>query len=147
MNTYRTDPDAAHVLQAVLLLLAGLLCTAALLLRASLCFVCIFCGAVCLAAVLGGFVLFPLYLRSVRCIVSSGQITVRAGILLRREHSVTLRSVQLAEVICGPADGKWGLNFILLHVCGGRLTMPFLRRQDREEIVDFLRKKGVYHAP
>ncbi len=148
MTTYPTDPHAAYPLQAALLLTAGLLCLGAwLFLRAYSLLFSIFCSAVLLAALLGGFVLFPLYLRSIRYAVTSGQITVRAGILFRREHSVPLQSVQFAESIQGPGGGKWGMNFIILHVCGGRLTMVFLRRRDWEGIVSFLQKKGVYHAP
>lgn len=148
MNTYRADPNAAHVLQILLLLLTGLFCLAAwLFLRRYRILLLCLCGGAVLAAVLIGCILFPLALRQIRCIVSSGQITVKSGIFLHREQSVSIRTIQFVQVIQGPLDGKWGLNFIILHVCGGRLLLPFLRQGDRAEVTEFLRHKGVFHAP
>ena len=148
MKDYHTDPAAAYVLQILLLLFAGILCFLLFLfLRGFPVLRLVCCIAVLLCAVLFGGLLFPLWLHSVRCIVSEGRITVKSGIFLRQERSVTLHSVQFAESIHGPLHGRWGMNFILLHVCGGRLVLPFLGSKDRQEITDFLQKKGVFHAP
>lgn len=148
MTIYRADPDAAHVLQILLLLCAGSLCLAAWLFlrRYPIALTCV-CAAAILSAVLVGCILFPLVLRRIRCIVTNGQITVRSGIFLRREQSVSIRTIQFVQVIHSLPIGTWGLHCIILHLCGGRLIIPFLGREDCTQITEFLRNKGVYHAP
>ncbi len=148
MTTYRADPTAAHILQIPLLLCAGVLCLAAwLFLRRDPAALGCVCAAVLLAAVLFGCVLLPLALRRIRCIVTNGQITVSSGIFLRREQSVSIRTIQFVQVIHSLSLGTGGLHFIILHLCGGRLILPFLGEEDCTQITEFLRNKGVYHAP
>ncbi len=148
MTTYRADPAAAHILQILLLLCAGVLCLAAwiFLRRFPAALICV-CAAVLFAAVLSGGVLLPLALRRIRCIVTNGQITVKSGIFLRREQSLSIRTIQFVQVIHCPFSGKGGLHFIILHLCGGRMLLPFLGQEDCTQITEFLRNKGVYHAP
>ncbi len=148
MTTYRADPDAAHILQILLLLFTGSLCLAAWLFlrRFPAALTCV-CASVLFAAVLSGGVLLPLALRRICCIVTNGQITVRSGVFLHREQSVSIRTIQFVQVIHSLPVGTWGLHCIILHLCGGRLILPFLGREDCAQITEFLRNKGVYHAP
>ena len=98
------------------------------------------------AAVLASFVCLPLFFRRLRCSASSTKITVRAGILFLREQSIRLDRVQFVQTITGPFDGIMGLNFIVLYVYGGQLTIPFLNRSDRRELTALLEERGVFHA-
>lgn len=138
-------------LQTAVLLTAGVPAAAAVILSHgasrffSICMwtfagICAGTAAVCL-------LLLPLYFRHLQCIVTEAQITVKAGIFFRRESSVRLQTVQFVQIITGPFGGRWGMRFILLHVYGGRLLLPFLGRQDYGELTEFLRAKGVFHAP
>lgn len=148
MNTYRADRNAAHVLQILCLLLTGLFClvTWTFLRPYAVLLFWLWAAAICLA-ILFSCILAPLGLQSVSCIITSGQITLKTGIFLHREQSVRYDSIQFVQVIRGPFDGKWGMNFILLHLCGGRLLLPFLRQKDCKALLKLLRNKGVFHAP
>lgn len=148
MNTYHADFAAVRFLQILLSLAAGLLCLAAgMFLGTHPVLMYAVSGTAVGIALIMGFLVFPLFLRSIRCHVTSAQITLRCGILFRREQSILLQNIQFVQVIHGPFDGKWGMNFLMLHVYGGRLTIPFLSRRERELLTEFLRKKGVFHAP
>ncbi len=146
MTVYHADPAAAWLLQLMLLGLSLLLFAAAIcfLHHSPLLMLCI--GITAIVFLAGSICIF-LYIRSLRCIVSTSQITVQHGIFLRREQSVLLRSVQFVRIIHGPFNGAWGLNFIILHMYGGMLGIAFLSRHDRLVLTDFLRQKGVFHAP
>lgn len=96
--------------------------------------------------VLLSFLFLPLMFRRLRCVVSSSQVSVRSGIILQREQSIRLNTVQFVQIISGPFDGRFGLNFIILHVYGGQLAVLFLSRNERNEFTDFLRQKGVFYA-
>ncbi len=148
MNNYRADFSAVRCLQILFALAAVLIHTAAeLLLRSHPLTVRIVSWSAAGIALTTGFLLLPLFVGSIRCDVTSAQITLRCGILFQREQSILLQNVQFVQVIRGPFDGRWGMNFLMLHVYGGRLTIPFLSRSDRKQITEFLRKKGVFHAP
>ncbi len=148
MNTYRADFSAVKCLQILFALAVLLIHTAAkLLLRSHPLAVHIVSWSAAAIALTTGFLLLPLFVSSIRCDVTSAQITLRCGILFRREQSILLQNVQFVQIIRGPLDGKWGMNFLMLHVYGGRLIIPFLSRSDRLQIAEFLRKKGVFHAP
>lgn len=147
MTVYHADSAAARLLQLLLLCMALLVCIAAAYFFRSYPLVLLICNASAVAISLLGCIGFPLYIRSLRCIISSSQITVRHGVFLRREQSVLLRSIQFVRIIHGPFDGAWGLNFIVLHVYGGMLGIAFLSRRDRMALTEFLRQKGVFHAP
>ncbi|MBE6850168.1 MAG: PH domain-containing protein [Ruminococcus sp.] len=148
MITYHADFAGARLLQLLLFLAAVLICIAAALFFREyplLQLVIRTCAVV--LAILMGCIGLPLYIRSLSCAVTSSQITVRRGIFFRREQSVLLRNVQFVRIIHGPCNGAFGLNFIILHVYGGMLTVAFLSRKDRLALTDFLRQKGVFHAP
>ena len=98
-------------------------------------------------AAIPAFCILPLYFRMLSCTVSSSGITVTAGSLFRRAQSVRFERVQFVQILSGPFDGALGLNFVVLHMYGGHLTVPFLNRDDREALAALLQQKGVYHAP
>lgn len=146
MTIYHADPAAARLLQLSVLSLTFSGCMAAAFMFGESLLSAIFCAALALlSAVL--CIGIPLSLRSLSCVVSPSQITVRQGIVFRREQSVLLHNVQFVRIIHGPFGGAGGLNFIILHVYGGMLAAPFLSRRDRLAITEFLRQKGVFHAP
>jgi membrane protein YdbS with pleckstrin-like domain len=133
-------------LQVLLLVAGGLLCGASvLLLRSILMWVCtaVFLGT----AVLLGFVLLPLYFRGLECRVSDTKLTVCAGVFFRREQTVRLHSVQFVQLISGPFDGAWGMNFIILHLYGGQIAICFLHRRDYRELAALLEQRGGFHVP
>ena len=147
MQEYRADRAAGYLLCVCVCLAAGLLSGAAYLFLRRWAFVMYLCiGIFCTLAFLTGFVLTPLYFRSLRCIVTPHQITCRSGILLHREKSVRMRTIQYVQIVTGPFDGALGLNFIVLHVYGGSMQLFFLRRRDRREIARLLSQRGVFHA-
>ncbi len=98
-------------------------------------------------AAIPAFCVLPLYFRMLSCTVTSSSITVTAGILFRRAQSVRFERVQFVQIVSGPFDGTLGLNFVVLHLYGGHLTVPFLSRDDREAFAALLQQKGVFHAP
>ena len=147
MQEYRADRAAGHMLRIFLCLTAALLSGAAYLFLhrfALAMYLCI--GGFCALAFLAGFVMTPLYFRSLVCIITPHRITCRSGILLHRERSVRLRTIQYIEVVTGPFDGAWGMNFIVLHFYGGSMPLPFLSRNDRRAITGLLAQRGVFHA-
>ena len=98
-------------------------------------------------AAIPAFFILPLYFHRLSCTASSSSITVTAGIFFRRAQSVRFERVQFVQILSGPFDGALGLNFVILHVYGGHLTVPFLNRDDRESLAALLQQKGVFHAP
>lgn len=148
LGTYHADFDAVRLIQGLLTLFAGFLfLLVRMILRGHPLLLYWICAAAAGFWLIFGFIYLPLYIRSIRCIVTSGQITVIQGILLRQEQSVLLQNVQFVRVLHGPGQGAAGLNFIILHVYGGSLFILFLSRSDSAVLLDFLRNKGVFHAP
>ncbi len=147
MKTYYADLQAMQLIQFTSMLTGGLLALAAglTLYRWPVVMWCAagICGG---AALLFSLLFLPLWFRQFSCIVTSSQITRRTGIFFRREQSVRLQTIQFVQIVTGPFDGRCGMNFILLHVYGGRMLLPCLRQEDRIALTEYLRAKGVYHA-
>lgn len=148
MTTYHADHTAIRLLQFILIITAVIFSLAAKhFLSPYPTLMHIICTVVLGTALVFGFLCLPLYLHSIRCIVTSAQITLKSGIFIKQEQSVRLQNIQFVRIVHGPANGAYGLNFIILHLYGGKLILPFLSRKDRIKLTDFLRKKGVFHAP
>ena len=147
MKEFRASKGALHLIQAALLLVAALLSGVALrfLNRWEL-LMWIIIGAFAGCAVIIGFVCLPLLFRHLRCYASESRVTVMAGILFLREQSIKLDRVQFIQIVTGPFDGLFGMNFIILHVYGGQLLIPFLHTKDRYEVVTLLERGGVFRA-
>ena len=147
MKEYRADIGALQLMQIALCLTAALLSLAAMYFLKAWGWVMwtaigIFSGA----ALLASLICLPLFFRQLRCFASSSKITVRAGILFLREQSIRLARVQFVQTVTGPFDGILGMNFIILYVYGGQLTVPFLKRHDRNELTALLEQRGAFHA-
>ena len=148
MKDYHADTSALWGLMLAICLVAGGLITAAGVILdrwPSLMWTVI--AVLSVIAAIPAFVILPLYFRMLSCTASSSSITVTTGILFRRAQSVRYERVQFVQILSGPFDGMMGLNFVVLHVYGGRLMVPFLSRNDREALASLLQQKGVFHAP
>lgn len=148
MKEYRADTAALRLIQIVLCLISAVLSAAAVQFLAPWPIlmwiaVAIFVGI----GVILSFLLLPLMFRKLRCVVTAAQVSVRSGIILQQEQSIRLNTVQFVQIISGPFNGVFGMNFIILHVYGGQLAVLFLNRSDRQELTAFLRQKGVFYAP
>lgn len=147
MKEYRADIGALQLLQiGICLVGAGLSFAAGCFLNAWPRVMWSIIGVFAGAAVLASFICLPLFFRRLRCMASSSKISLRAGILFLREQSIRLDRVQFVQIITGPFDGILGMNFVILYVYGGQLTLPFLSRSDRRELTALLEQKGVFHA-
>ena len=147
MKEYRADIGGLHLLQIAACLLSACISLAAFwFLRRWIVIMWIVIGVFAGVAVIASFLFLPLYFRKLRVFASPAKLTVRAGILFLRERSILLDRVQFVQTITGPFDGMMGLNFIILYVYGGQLTIPFLCRRDRIELTTLLEQKGVFHA-
>ena len=76
-----------------------------------------------------------------------GTVGMGDELCIRRAQSVRFERVQFVQILSGPFDGAFGLNFVVLHMYGGHLTVPFLNRDDRVSFAALLQQKGVFHAP
>ena len=147
MKEYRGARGALHLMQVALFIAAALLSAAAIrfLDRWELIMwivVSVFAGC----AFIIGLICLPLFFRNLRCYASESRVTVLSGILFMRQQSIRLERVQFVQIVTGPLDGIFGMNFIVLHVYGGQLLVPFLYTDDRYEIVGTLERGGVFHA-
>ena len=148
LKEYSADLSAMKLLQIMVCLLAAVLifASAKFLYRWPL-VMWILIGLFAVTAIILSFLCMPLYFSNLRCIVTANQVTVRTGMFFRREQSIRLQSVQFVQTITGPWNGILGLNFIILYVYGGSLMIFFLKKTDRQELTEFLERKGVFHAP
>lgn len=147
MKEYRADIGALQLLQiSICLLGTGLSFAAGYFLHAWPHIMWSVVGVFAGAAVLMSFLCLPLFFRRLRCMASPSKISLHAGILFLREQSIRLDRVQFVQTITGPFDGILGMNFIVLYVYGGQLTIPFLNRSDRRELTALLEQRGVFHA-
>lgn len=148
MKEYSADLSAMKLLQMIVCFLAALLifaCAKFLFRWAVIMWILIVLFVV--SAVILCFICMPLYFSHLRCIVTANQVTVCTGMFAHREQSIRLQSVQFVQLITGPLDGIFGLNFMILYVYGGSLMIFFLKKSDRRELVELLERKGVFHAP
>lgn len=148
MKEYSADLSAMKLLQIIVCILAALLifaCAKFLFRWTVVMWILIILFSA--VAVIISFFCMPLYFSHLRYIVTANQVTVCTGMFSRQEQSIRLQSVQFAQVITGPFDGIFGLNFMILYVYGGSLMIFFLKKSDRLELIELLERKGVFHAP
>ena len=147
MKEYRADRGAMHLLQILISLAGAGFCAAATyFLRRWAWIMWSVVGVFAGAALILSIICLPLFFRRLRCFASEEKLTVIAGILFLRQQSIRLDRVQFIQTVTGPFDGILGLNFIILYVYGGQLTIPFLSKSDRYELVGLLERGGVFHA-
>lgn len=140
MEIYTPCPHALPALQAIT---AGLGClgVAAVLLLAGK------AALWCAAGVGGAAVLVCIWLppriRRLRCTLTGSHVTVRSGLLWKRQSSMALRNVRSVRLIEGPLGGRWGLNLVILSGLGGSLGIPLLSRSDCRSLLLALERRGV----
>ncbi len=148
MKTYHVSPYAVRLLQA-LILAAGVLLGAAafyflapwpVLMYSAL-------GLIAGVILIAGCMMVPLYFRRLECTLTASHIHVRSGVWFQREESVRLKNIQFLQVISGPFDGRFGMNFLFFHAYGGSMQVFCLSTADRKEIVTFLQQRGICHVP
>ena len=143
----RADWGALHLLQLLICLAALLLCAAATFFLhywegIMWAVITVFAGVALVLSLL----CLPLFFARMHFYATDEKLTVIAGILFLRAQSIRLDRVQFIQTVTGPFDGALGMNFIILYVYGGQLTVPFLNRTDRIELVHLLEQGGVFHA-
>ena len=147
MREYRADIGAMQVIQILLCIVgAGVSLAAAHYLIRWVWLVWIVVGIFAGTAAVLSLICLPLYFRKLRIYATSSKVTITAGIFFQREQSIRLDRVQFVQIITGPFDGIFGMNFIVLYVYGGQLTIPFMNRKDRRELAGLLEQKGVFHV-
>lgn len=143
MKRYDADAAALRLLQRSALVPAGLLCIAGWFLPAPL--PIFMCGGVLICALLWEIWLVR-YFRGLRCTLSCGRLSVTGGVIIRRRQSVPLQRIQSIRLTSAPV-GREGLHFLTVFVYGGRLTVPFLRREDCLALIALLQEGGDADAP
>ena len=147
VKEYHADRGALHLLQILISLAGAGLCAAATyFLRRWAWIMWIVVGVFTGTAFILSLICLPLFFARLHCYASEEKVTVIAGVLFLRQQSIRLDRVQFIQTVTGPFDGNLGLNFIILYVYGGQLTIPFLSKSDRYELVGLLERGGVFHA-
>lgn len=147
-KSYHADNAALYFLQILICLVsAGLSAIAASFLSFWSIFMWIAIAIFVGIGVIVSFLILPLLFRKLLCTVTASQINVQSGIFLRKEQSIRMNTIQFVQIISGPFNGALGMNFIILHVYGGQLSVLFLSKKDCQDFTAYLRQKGVFYAP
>ena len=86
------------------------------------------------------FVILPLWLHSLCFTVSSKEIMICSGVVVKRKIYIPLRNIQYTTMLGTPILGKINFNFLLIETYSGRIIMPFLSLHDMEEINKIIQK-------
>ncbi|MDE5792775.1 MAG: PH domain-containing protein [Oscillospiraceae bacterium] len=147
MKEYYADLSAMKLLQVLISVITVILISASIFIFFRLkIIIWILVGIFIITAIIINFICLPVYFKTLKYTVTANQITIRQGIFLVREQSIKLQSVQFVQFITG-LNGMFGLNFVILYVYGGSMMIFFMKKQDRQELTDFLQRKGIFHAP
>lgn len=119
MLLFFPDRFAVRFLQSAMLMLTGLVCLLSLRFHA---------GWLTLAAAIAaifGTSLLSLYFHRMQVTLTDTEISLYSGIFIRQERRIRLRHVRFVRRIqfCG-------IRLLILHVCGGRMIIPFLCTSD-----------------
>ena len=98
-------------------------------------------GLFCITAVLFGSILLPAYFRRTVMYVSGAEISIHPGLFFYRRECMKIAAVQYVTTISFPLSRFSGFNFILVRGLGGTLVLPFLKRDDCEDISNFIHLK------
>lgn len=123
MLLFFPDHSAVRSLLSAALMLTGLVCLLSLRFHA---------GWLTLAAAIAGIsgtCLLFLYLRRMQAVLTDTEISLLSGIFIRQERKIRLRHVYFVRRM-----DLLGIRLLILHVCGGRLVIPFLRASDLRTI-------------
>lgn len=130
MLLFFPDRFAVRFLQSAVLMLTGLVCLLSLRFHAGwLTF------AIAIAGILGTFLL-SLYFHRLHIALTDTEISLYSGIFIQQERRIRLHHVRFVRRI-----DLLGIRLLILHVCGGRLAIPFLRASAMHTIEE------ACHAP
>lgn len=147
MKEYYADFSAMKLLQIIIFLLTIIFILASIFIFFKLKIIMWICISIfIIIAIIINYICLPLYFKTLKYTVTANQITLRQGIFFVHEQSIKLQSVQFVQFITG-FHGMFGLNFIILYVYGGSMMIFFMKKQDRQELTEFLQRKGIFHAP
>ena len=83
-------------------------------------------------------VLFPLYYKKTRFLVSDGDIVKYTFLFAFKYQYMTMDSVKSVSTIITPFSRLTGLNFIVINALGSKMFLPFLTKKECKEITEFL---------
>ncbi len=86
------------------------------------------------------FVILPLWLHSLCFTVSSKEIMICSGVVVKRKIYIPLRNIQYTTMLGSTILSKINFNFLLIETYSGRIIMPFLSLHDMEEINKIIQK-------
>jgi len=84
------------------------------------------------------FFYLPLWFRKMQIVLGKDGIKKVSGVFFSFERTVNYTSVQFADIISFPFSKHIGLNFIVLNVYGGKMLLPFLKKQDKLYILKYI---------
>lgn len=148
MKQYTADRHAQYTLQIAVPLAAAILILLAWYFLPFLPQWLLWTISIVLAAVavVAAVCFLPLWFSTVSYTISDTHITKRCGIIFAQEQIMRTQALQYSTIIQAPFSEKNGMNFIPLHAYGGTIYLAFLRKQDAEEIQQFLQHTVYQHA-
>ena len=81
-------------------------------------------------------VYIPLYFRNLRYETDGERITKYSGVVFHTSKTAEFSAVRYITSATTPFSQHTGLNFAVLFMYGGRLTLMFLSKKDMQEIID-----------
>lgn len=138
MRRYYPDKRALYVLR-ILILSIGLLLAIALRLIVDGYNLRVILGIfIALTVNITVFVYLPMLFNSLSFAAGEYEIQKAGGVFFRRFRSVKCSAIHYVTYINTPVSKYTGLNFIIFHLYGGKLIIPFLAKEDAERIISKL---------
>lgn len=82
------------------------------------------------------FIYIPLYFRSLSYETDGRCITKNCGVIFHTSKRAEFSAVRYITSVTTPFSQHTGLNFAVLFMYGGRLTLMFLSKKDMQDIID-----------
>lgn len=89
-------------------------------------------------------VLFPLYFKKTRFLVSDGDIVKYTFLFAFKYQYMTMDSVKSVSTIITPFSRITGMNFIVINALGAKMLLPLLVKKDCKEITKLI-NENVSH--
>ena len=84
------------------------------------------------------FILVPIYFSRTCYYFSANEISKQSGFFIESQQLIRVSSIQYFTRLATPFSKHTGFNFIKLNALGGFLVLPFLAKNDADEIADAL---------
>lgn len=147
MKEYYADLSAMKLLQILIFIITTILVISSVLIFYRWKFIMwILISIFIIIIIITNYICLPIYFKNLKYTITTNHISIRQGIFFQREQSIRLQSVQFVQLITG-LNGMFGLNFIILYVYGGSMMIFFMKKQDFQEVTEFLQRKGIFHVP